>query len=122
MKYVKTRETDAGQSFFEEGDQPLGLTEFVPPADPILVSDVLPASGMVFLTLPAGWSGVRHRSPRRQIAAILSGCFRVETSDGQVRDFRVGDIYWMEDTTGEGHISSAVGDEDVRMMVTRLAE
>lgn len=122
MKYAVLLEDEAGVSRFVDREAELPLQDFVPPAAPLMISDAMPASSFVFLTLPAGWQGVRHRSPQRQIAAILSGYFRVRAGSGEVRDFRSGDLFWMEDTTGDGHESSAEGGEPVNMMIVQTPD
>lgn len=122
MKYAVLLEDETGVSRFEDRDVDLPLQDFVPPAAPLMISDAIAASSFVFLTLPAGWRGVRHRSPHRQIAAILSGCFRVRAGSGEAREFRAGDLFWMEDTTGGGHESSAEGGEPVNMMIVQTPE
>lgn len=121
MRYAILLEDEAGTSYFEDREADLPLKDFVPPAAPLRISDPLAATGFVFLTLPAGWSGVSHRSPHRQIAAILSGTFRVVAGSGEVRDFRAGDLFWMEDTTGSGHASSAEDGVPATMVITQLA-
>ena len=121
MRYAILLEDENGRSYFEDREADLPLKDFVPPASPLRISDQLPAEGFVFLTLPAGWKGVRHRSPHRQIAAVLSGTFRVQAGSGEVRDFKAGDLFWMEDTTGEGHVSSAEGGVPATMVITQLA-
>jgi len=120
MRYAILLEDKNGVSYFEDREAELPLKDFVPPAAPLRISDQLPASGFVFLTLPSGWQGIRHCSPHRQIAAILSGRFRVEAGSGEVREFTAGDLFWMEDTTGKGHLSSAEGDEPATMVITQL--
>lgn len=121
MNYSLLKEDTDGVSYFVDEAADLSLVDFVPPADPLLISKVRPASGFVFLTLPAGWKGVKHPSPNRQIAAILSGCFRVIAGSGEVRDFRSGDLFLMEDTTGSGHISSAEEGVPATMVITQLS-
>lgn len=121
MHYSILLEDENGVSYFVDREADLPEQDFVPPATPLLISDVLPASGFVFLTLPVGWKGIRHRSPHRQIAAILSGRFRVEAGSGEAREFTSGDLFWMEDTTGEGHASSAEGGKPVTMVITQLS-
>lgn len=120
MHYSILLEDAEGVSFFEDRKADLPLQSFVPPADPLMISDQIAATGFVFLTLPAGWKGIQHRSPHRQIAAILSGTFRVEAGSGEVREFTAGDLFWMEDTTGSGHISSAEGGVPASMIITQL--
>ena len=121
MRYAILLEDADGLSYFEDRAADLVLKNFVPPAAPLEISGQIPASGFVFLTLPAGWRGVRHRSPHRQIAAILSGRFRVEAGSGEIRDFTAGDLFWMEDISGSGHVSSAEGGEPASMIITQLA-
>ncbi len=121
MRYSILLEDLDGVSYFEDREANLKLKDFVPPAKPLHVSDQLSATGFVFLSLPAGWKGVQHRSPHCQIAAILSGRFRVEAGSGEVREFTAGDLFWMEDTTGAGHVSSAQGDLPATMVITQLA-
>ena len=120
MRYSILLEDAKGVSYFEDREADLRLQDFVPPAAALQISNPLPAVGFVFLTLPVGWEGVQHRSPHRQIAAILSGSFRVEAGTGEVRVFKAGDLFWMEDTTGAGHISSAEGGVPVSMVITQL--
>ena len=112
MQYSILLEDSDGISYFEDRVADLPLVDFVPPAAPLNMSDSLAATGFVFLTLPAGWKGIRHRSPNRQIA---------EAGSGEIRDFTAGDLFWMEDTTGAGHISSAEGDVPATMVITQLA-
>lgn len=120
MHFSILLEDDNGVSYFEDRVAEVPLRDFVPPAAPLRISDPLAATGFVFLTLPAGWTGIQHRSPQRQIAAILSGTFRVEAGSGEVRDFTSGDLFWMEDTTGDGHVSSAEGSIPATMVITQL--
>ncbi len=121
MHYAILLEDADGRSYFEDREADLPIRDFVPPAAPLMISDPIAATGFVFLTLPAGWRGVRHRSPHRQIAAILSGRFRVEAGSGEIRDFVAGDLFWMADVTGSGHKSSAEDGEPVTMVITQFA-
>jgi hypothetical protein len=120
MKYTLLLEDESGLSRFEDRDADLPLKDFVPPAVPLMISSVIAANSFVFLS--AGWQGVRHRSPHRQIAAILSGCFRDRAGSGEVRNFRAADLFWMDDTTGEGHESSAECGEPVNMLNVQTPE
>lgn len=120
MHYSILLEDDEGVSYFEDREADLPFKDFVPPAAPLQISNQLPATGFVFLTLPAGWRGIQHRSPHKQIAAVLSGVFRVEAGSGEIRDFTAGDLFWMQDTNGAGHISSAEGGVPATMVITQL--
>ena len=41
----------------------------------------------------------------------MSGIIELGTSDGEKRQFRRGDMVFLEDLKGKGHTSSFVGDE-----------
>jgi len=49
-----------------------------------------------------------HTAPRKQFAINMSGELEVEVSDGTRR--RIGsDLVYLEDTTGKGHVTRALG-------------
>ncbi len=49
-----------------------------------------------------------HTAPRKQFAINMSGELEVELSDGSRR--RIGsDLVYLEDTTGKGHVTRALG-------------
>jgi len=53
-----------------------------------------------------------HNAPRRQYVITLRGESEVEFGDGTKVRLYPGHILLAEDTTGQGHISRALGDED----------
>src|SRR5262245_65084893 len=55
--------------------------------------------------------------PGRQYVINLSGESEVEVGNGTKRKLGPGDIYLADDTTGQGHISRAVGNQR-RVFVT----
>jgi len=46
-----------------------------------------------------------HRAPARQFSISMSGEIEVEVSDGTKRAIHPGDIVYLEDLTGKGHIT-----------------
>ncbi|RNI26871.1 cupin domain-containing protein [Rufibacter latericius] len=44
-----------------------------------------------------------HTAPARQYIILLDGEIEIETSLGEKRQFKAGDILLVEDTTGKGH-------------------
>ena len=103
-------------------DVPIELTnsEFAPPAPSMLSSEPETCSNLRYLVLPVGWGGAQHPSPRRQVAFCLSGRLRVEAGDGEVREFGAGAIWRMEDVSGQGHTTTVIGDEDVRLAIVQF--
>ena len=110
----------AGASRFDEVEVSLAATDFAPPAPPMDMSAPMAAGQFVFLQVPAGWVGEMHPSPRRQLSVVLSGVMEVTAGGGEPRVFGPGGFFLMEDTTGAGHATRALGDEDLRMAITAL--
>jgi uncharacterized cupin superfamily protein len=52
-----------------------------------------------------------HPAPQRQFVIILSGQLEIGFEDGSTRVFGPGDARLVEDTTGKGHTTIAIGDE-----------
>jgi uncharacterized cupin superfamily protein len=52
-----------------------------------------------------------HPAPQRQFVFIISGRLQIGFEDGSTRVFGPGDIRLVEDTTGKGHTTIALGDE-----------
>lgn len=122
MIYTILDEDENGVSFFRDADFFMAEVQFAPPAAPMLLSEAIPVRAMVALTLPAGWTGVQHKSPCAQVAFILDGLFRVEAGTGEVRDFGPGGIFWMQDVKGGGHASRAMDGKPVHMAVVQFPE
>ncbi|MFC4946952.1 hypothetical protein [Pseudonocardia sp. GCM10023141] len=91
--------------------------DFAPPAPPVFVTEALAAGSVTFLSFPQGWTGPAHPSPARQFAFFLSG-EAIGTANGEERRVGAGTIVLMEDTTGPGHVLTAV--TDLVMAVVRL--
>ncbi len=120
MPVLRLTEDPAGISHFIDAPVPLDTGAFAPPAPPMPISATEPATGLLYLVLPAGWGGAQHPSPRRQVAFCLSGRLRVQAGDGAVREFGVGAIWRMEDVAGTGHTTTVLGEEDVRLAIVQL--
>jgi hypothetical protein len=70
------------------------------------------ATGATFLYLKRAAVEDWHRAPRRMYLIAVQGMSEVTASDGEVRRFGLGSIILMDDLTGKGHITRAVGDVD----------
>ncbi|MBF9036304.1 hypothetical protein HKCCE2091_18830 [Rhodobacterales bacterium HKCCE2091] len=121
MKYLYLGDGPDGVSAFEDREIAFADGDFAPPAPPMGMSATLPATGLLYLTLPPGWRDTRHPSPRRQVAFCLAGRMRVTAGNGTVRMIEPGGVWQMEDTEGAGHGSEVVGDDPVRLAIVQLA-
>ena len=108
---VRLYADSGGESHMERGPKiELTSMDFVPPAAPIDVSPIEPASSYGCLRLPSGWDGDWHPSPKRQWIFFLAGEMEFEVADGQVHRAGPGSVRLLEDTTGKGHRSRVVSD------------
>ena len=64
-----------------------------------------------FSARPPGVLQDWHPAPQRQFVIILSGSLEIGFEDGSKKVFGPGDARLVEDTTGKGHTTIAVGDE-----------
>ena len=103
IPYVRLYADDAGESHFEDRLLELEARDFSPPAPPLLLSSLLPGSGLRFFVSEPGWFGDWHPAPQRQWMVRLSGATTLEVSDGERRSLPIGTILLLEDTGGKGH-------------------
>jgi hypothetical protein len=120
--YARLFADDNGESHFEEITLELALADFAPPAPPLGVSSSMPAIESAFLGGPAGWTGDWHVSSARNLFVVLSGEWEIEASDGTVRKFSSPAVLLAEDTSGKGHRSRVISQEDSLALVVQLAE
>ena len=62
-----------------------------------------------------------HPAPRRQFVIILSGQLEIGLGDGSKQVFGPGDARLVEDTTGKGHTTRVVGNQQVITATVPLA-
>lgn len=122
MKYTRYYADESGASRTEDIEVELLPRDFVPPAPPLHLTPIVPATGFAFVRFPAGWVSDWHPTPRRQIFVYLSGELEGETNDGECRRFGTGTATLLEDTTGTGHRACVVGDIDVLASMVQLPD
>jgi hypothetical protein len=120
--YARLFADDSGESHFEDIDVELAFAEFAPTAPPLGVSAFMAASESAFVGGPAGWTGDWHVSSARNLFVVISGEWEIEASDGTVRQFSSPDVLLAEDTSGKGHRSRVISQEDSVALVVQLTE
>lgn len=85
-----------GDSHFEDVQIPLSEAGSVGN-----LSQELPAKGVVFREVEPSYDWNFHPAPRKQYIILLDG--EIETSLGDKRTFKAGEVLLVEDTTGKGH-------------------
>ncbi len=83
-----------------------------PDPDALVALPLRGATGATFLYLKRAAVEDWHRAPRRMYLIAVQGMSEVTVGDGEVRRFGPGSIILMDDLTGKGHITRAVGDVD----------
>ena len=106
------------------------LNSISPPASPQWLSQLKQKGATIsFTVLPVGWTGTWHENPKPQWIVPLSGCWFVETMDGQRVEMGVGQLSFgadqntKEDAQGrKGHLSGTVGSEPAVLMLVQFDE
>jgi len=120
--YVRLYADSFGESHFEDLHEELTETEFAPPAAPLLLSNLINASKAGFLAAPAGWVGDWHPSSGRNMFFVLTGEWEIQASDGEIRRFGPGSVLKVEDTSGKGHTSRVIGNNESVAGIVQLAD
>jgi quercetin dioxygenase-like cupin family protein len=66
------------------------------------------ATGIIFRETSPTYNYDWHNAPRKQYIINLDAAVRITVSDGETRTIGAGEVFLVEDTTGNGHISRAV--------------
>jgi quercetin dioxygenase-like cupin family protein len=118
LTYVHIYADSAGVSHFREEH-----FDFARGRDNDSSIHVLDAKGgATLLRLKAGAFEDWHNAPRAWFLIVLQGKSEVTASDGQVRQFGPGAVVLLDDTTGKGHQTRAVGKVDHVAAVIPIAE
>jgi hypothetical protein len=120
--YTRLFADETGESHFEDITVELALANFAPATPPMGVSPSMAAMESAFIGGPSGWTGDWHVSSARNLFIVLSGEWEIEASDGSLRNFSSPDVLLAEDTSGKGHRSRVISQEDSLALVVQLTE
>ena len=95
---------DAGESHFRDIE-----VEWAEETQAGKFSARLPANGIMFRAAPPTYDLDWHPAPRRQYIINLDAASEITASDGETRVIGQGEVLLVEDTSGKGHLSKAVG-------------
>ena len=70
---------------------------------------------LFFLELPEHWLGEWHPPLFRQWMIRVSGEIEIETGDGKKIILNAGDVFLLDETTGKGHQTTALGNARLRI-------
>jgi hypothetical protein len=117
MKVTRLFTGPDGKTHVEEREIPLK-----PQGRGTELSDTVAVAGLQFRRTNQDYSLDWHQAPRRQYVITLSGESEVELDGGRKIRLGPGHILLAEDTTGQGHISRAVGSADRLSLFITLAD
>lgn len=100
MKIIKIFTQEDNKSYFVEMDSGPTTKEKLGN-----YSQKYPVAGMIFRDFDKGQEFAWHNAPDLRYIFYLEGEVEVEASGGEKRIFKPGDILFVTDLTGEGHIS-----------------
>jgi len=98
FKITRVYSDNNGESHFEGIEIPLrndGEIGFL--------SDKIPVKELIFRAVKPSYDYDFHNAPQKQYIILLDGEIEIETSMGEKRTFKGGDVLLMEDTHGKGH-------------------
>jgi hypothetical protein len=87
-----------GESHFEDIEMPLKNNGEIG-----FLSDKIPVKEIIFRKVKSGYDYDFHNAPQKQYIILMNGEIEIETSLGEKRTFKGGDILLVEDTQGKGH-------------------
>jgi hypothetical protein len=108
--------------------QDFKLLSIAPPASPQWLGQLKQEGATLsFTVLPVGWTGTWHENPKPQWIIPLSGCWFVETMDGQRVEMGVAEISFGADQNTQadaqgrkGHLSGTVGNEPAVLIIVQF--
>jgi hypothetical protein len=117
--------TPDGESHFQNVTVELRKMNFAPPASPINVGGNSAAASAFFAGFEPHWGTedlqkrLNHPTPAVQFLTVVGGLFSITATDGETRQFHVGEVLRLEDAAPcKGHIT-VVGDQPGFLMFTR---
>lgn len=104
-----------GDSHFEDVPIPLRDSGMVGK-----LSDPLQVKSLMFREVAPTYDWDFHCAPQRQYIVLLDGEIEIETSLGDKRTFRAGNILLVEDTWGKGHKTKNMRSESRKSLFITL--
>jgi len=115
MTYTRIFSDDNGESHFEVVNVPLTDTGEVG-----FLSGLFPVMNLQFRENKPDYNWNFHTAPARQFIVLLDGVIEIETSLGEVRQFKGGEILLVEDVTGKGHRTKNITQNVRRSLFVKL--
>ena len=112
MRYTILYTGDDGKSYFEEKTLKMNKIDTPDGSDFGFLSNNFNASSILFGQAPQELP--KHNTPTKQFVIMLSGVMEIESTTGEKRSFKEGDILLAYDLEGDGHYTRFSGAEPYR--------
>lgn len=109
LMYPRVYSARDGVTHFDDVAVSMAPVVFVPGIPLVDVAKPEPVSTLTFSRLETGYISDWHPSPRRQFVFIVSGTMELTVIAGETREFGPGSVFFVEDITGGGHKTRALG-------------
>lgn len=115
MKVTRLYTGEDEHSYFEDIEIPLTDAGVIG-----RLSSKINSTGIIFRETDGDYDYNFHNAPQRQYIILLDGEIEIETSKGEKKKFKGGDILLAEDTTGKGHKSKSIDGKTRRSIFVTL--
>jgi len=115
--YTRLYADSHGESRFEDKTIPMKSAGTIG-----FLSEMFPVKGIIFREVEAAYDYDFHNAPQRQFLVLLDGEIGIETSLGEKRIFKAGEVLLLEDVTGKGHRTRNIHQEPRRSLFIPLGE
>lgn len=115
MKITRLYTDDKGETHFEDVEVAFGER-----SDSGRYAEPIPVKNLIFREVHANYDLDWHNAPRRQYIVNLDAGVQITVSDGEVRQIGQGEVFLVEDTTGQGHLSKAIANQVRRCLFITL--
>ena len=105
MRITRIVATEEGESRFTELDVPLVGQQHG--AMSRLISNGFVSPNVAFVEMPEGSDSGWHCATGRYIVSVIAGVFEVEINTGEIRQWRSGEAFFIDDIEGR-HITRIV--------------
>ena len=121
IPYWRVYSDETGESHMDRREMRLRPSVVSLEIPAVEAGEPIAASQSLVLRVPPGWEADWHPAPAYQYFYILRGTVEIEVTDGDHRQIPAGEFVLLQDITGKGHRTRAVGEEELLVAIVQLA-
>jgi quercetin dioxygenase-like cupin family protein len=121
MRIIRFFETQDGGSRFEEVEVPFPQANADNFGHTLRSTKAFNPVDAFMADLPTGVDQDWHVAPNRQLVIVLKGVLEVQTTDGEKRRWKAGEMFMADDPHGKGHQTRVI-EGPVQLLFLRVPE